>query len=149
MYITNKVTKVREVKIMTINEIITLHDAELYIEYDQQLKIYTLGIYVKGFPCDLFSTIECIEYFNKCQTPTYDSEGVSISELQEKISDCLYFTPCYSKNTSNTVAIDIYYCDSNNEEHYIMSIPSFAFKLRQFEVYNLVALINYIEHGNN
>lgn len=102
---------------MTINEIITLHDAELYIEYDQQSKIYTLG--------------------------------VSISELQEKISDCLYFKPCYSKNTSNTVAIDIYYCDSNNEEHYIVSTPSFSFRLRQFEVYNLVALINYIEHGNN
>lgn len=149
---------------MTINEIITLHDAELYVEYDQQLKIYTLGVYVKGFPYGLFSTtnlnysldentinyiIECIEYFNKCQTPTYDSEGVSISELQEKISDCLYFTPYHSKNTSNTVAIDIYYCDSNNEEHYIMSIPSFSFRLRQFEVYNLVALINYIEHGNN
>ena len=149
---------------MTINEIITLHDAELYIEYDQQSKFYTLGIYVKGFPYGLFSTtdlnysldentikyiIECIEYFNKCQTPTYDSEGVSISELQEKISDYLYFKPYYSKNTSNTVAIDIYYCDSNNEGHYIMSIPSFSFRLRQFEVYNLVALINYIEHGNN
>lgn len=149
---------------MTINEIITLHDAELYIEYDQQSKFYALDVYVKGFSYGLFSTtnlnylldeniikyiIECTEYFNKCQTPTYDSEGVSISELQEKISDCLYFKPCYSKNTSNTVAIDMCYCDSNNEGHYIMSISSFSFGFRQFEVYSLVALISYIEHGNN
>lgn len=57
--------------------------------------------------------------------------------------------PRHSKISSSTVAIDIIYCDSNNEDNYICSIPDLSFRFSDADVQAISRLIDEFEHGDN
>lgn len=147
-----------------MQDIIYLHDAPLYMQYDCNTHVYNLCVDIKGYKLPLFTTtninyqldnntlayaVEVIKYFKHHATPTYDINGLDIIELQEKFSGCLILEPRHSKVSCSTVAIDIIYCDSNGEDNYICSIPDLSFRFSKEDIQAINDLIDYWEHGDN
>jgi len=164
MYITNKVQEFEGSNTMNMQDIIYLNSANFYMTYDCDMHIYNLYVDINGYKLALFTTtnfkyqlddsalgymVEVIDYFQHHATPNYDVNGLNIIELQEKFSDCLILEPRYSKVSSSTVAIDIIYCDSNNEDNYICSIPDLSFRFSDEDVQAINRLIDEFEHGDN
>lgn len=149
---------------MNMQDIIYLNSANLYMMYDCDMHIYNLCIDINGYKLALFTTanikcqlddntlryiVEVIDYFKHHAAPHYDVNGLNIIELQEKFCDCLILEPRHSKVSSSTVAIDIIYCDSNNKDNYICSIPDLSFRFSDEDVQAIGYLIDEFEHGGN
>lgn len=164
MYITNKVQEFEGSNTMNMQDIIYLNSANLYVTYDCDIHIYNLCVNINGYKLALFTTtninyqlddstlgymVEVIDYFQHHATPNYDVNGLNIIGLQEKFSDCLILEPRHSKVSSSTVAIDIIYCDSNNEDNYICSIPDLSFRFSDEDMQAISCLIDEFAHGDN
>lgn len=162
MYITNKVQEFEGSNTMNMQDIIYLNSANFYMMYHCDMHTYSLYVDINGYKLALFTTtdikyqlddntlsyiVEVIDYFQHHATPNYDVNGLDIIELQEKFCDCLILEPRHSKLSSSTVAIDIIYCDSNNEDNYICSIPDLSFRFSDEDVQAINCLIDEFEHN--
>lgn len=149
---------------MNIQDIIYLNSADLYMKYNCDTHVYNLCVDIKGYKLPLFTTtdinyqldnnelahiVEVIKYFKHHATPTYDTNGLNIIELQDKFSDCLILEPRHSKVLCSTVAIDIIYCDSDGGDNYICSIPDLSFRLGAEDINAIDMFIDHIEHDKN
>ena len=149
---------------MNMQDIIYLNSANFYMTYDCDMHIYNLYVDINGYKLALFTTtnlkyqlddstlsymVEVIDYFQYHATLNYNVNGLNIIELQEKFSDCLILEPRHSKLLSSTVTIDIIYCNSNNEDNYICSIPDLSFRFSDEDVQAVSRLTDEFEHDDN
>lgn len=147
---------------MNIIELLVISNSNLSLKYDTRTKIFSLYMDIGNYPYCIYSSsninntiddrilsyiAETIIYFSQCTPPIYDVDGLDICELQEMYSDCLILQPVHSEKTANTVAIEVIYCDSNNEDNYICSIPDLSFRFSKVEAHYIGLQIDEIEHN--